>query len=100
MAYGALVHALESFVGFDPARFFANSISHVIDSHLPIERFHAAGRALACSRLSEGQFESQIKWHVESDLNPFTRCMVMARSRQGALMIHANRSSTNVEKIL
>lgn len=88
MAYGSLVLALESGLHFAPRLFFAQSISHVLDSHLPMARFQAAGRKFEPSCGTEAVLEALARRHIQLDLNPLMQCMLMSETRQGALKIH------------
>lgn len=70
LAYHVVVHALEGRAGWTPMSRFAATVAHIIDGHLPYQRYNAAGRARAAERVTEGQIESSVREFLLTDLAP------------------------------
>lgn len=70
LAYHVVVRALEGRAGFDPVRRLWLSLRHVVDGHLPYERYRAAGFARAAERASISEVERWVLDWLSTDLNP------------------------------
>ncbi len=79
LAYHVVVHALEGRAGWTPATRFAATISHLINGHLPYQRYHAAGCARAAQGITEGQIEHAIRDFLVTDLSAGSATMSRLR---------------------
>lgn len=80
LAYHVVVHALEGRAGWTPASRFAATVAHLIDGHLPYERYNTAGLARASAGTTEGQIERAVREFLLTDLSPGVRTTSMLSS--------------------
>lgn len=69
-AYHVVVHALEARAGWKPVSRFASMVTHVINGHLPYERYHAAGIARRRDGMTEGMVGRTVSEWLDEDANP------------------------------
>ncbi|MDN2703137.1 helix-turn-helix domain-containing protein [Janthinobacterium sp. SUN100] len=70
LAYHVVVHALEGRAGWTPMARFASAVSHVIQGHLPYQRYHAAGVARSPKGSAPGVIERLVNDFLATDINP------------------------------
>lgn len=70
LAYHVVVNALEGKSGWTPMMRFSSAISHVINGHLPYQRYHAAGKASLQANTGAGVVERMVKDFLATDINP------------------------------
>lgn len=70
LAYHVVVHALEGRAGWTPMARFASAVSHVIQGHLPYQRYHAAGMARSPKGSAPGVIERLVNDFLATDINP------------------------------
>ncbi|MDQ8020876.1 MAG: helix-turn-helix domain-containing protein [Moraxellaceae bacterium] len=69
-AYHVVVNALEARAGWKPVSRFASVVTHVINGHLPYERYHAAGIARRRDGMTEGMVGRVVSEWLNEDANP------------------------------
>src|SRR5471030_1815490 len=87
LAYHLVVHALEGRAGWTSLSRFASAVTHVINGHLPYERYNVAGRSRASQGATEGQIETAVVELLGLDLTPCVRLISSLTSQ--AVMIGA-----------
>jgi len=87
LAYHLVVHALEGRAGWTSLSRFASAVTHVINGHLPYERYNVAGRSRASQGATEGQIEAAVVELLGLDLTPGVRLISSLTSQ--AVMVDA-----------
>lgn len=97
LAYHVVVHALEGRAGWTPMSRFAAAVAHVINGHLPYERYNAAGQARAAEGMTEGQIEGAIREFLLTDLSLGVRTTSMLSSPEVVVAAYnAYNASANI----
>jgi AraC-like DNA-binding protein len=79
LSYHVVIHAMEARSGWTSHSRFAAAIGHVIDGHLPHERYLLAGRARKREGIGEDSIERMVKDWMMTDLNPALQILTSFR---------------------
>lgn len=97
LAYHTVVHAVEAASGWTPQSRFSSAVSHVINGHLPYERYRAAGRARRVANTGSDAVEHLIEDWLATDLNPAIQLIRSMNQTQKALQAYnAYNASANL----
>ena len=85
LAYHAVVNAMEARSGWTPNPGFAASVAHVVDGHLPYQRYYKAGTSRRADGAREGVVERLISEWMATDLNPAVQIIGNLKRRSSAI---------------
>jgi AraC-like DNA-binding protein len=90
MPYHTLTRSLESaaYAPLKAREVFSNAVGHVLNGLVDMDRHHRAGRLAGERLLSESTMAEIVADQLRLDMNPFMQCMLRARTRAGALLVH------------
>lgn len=79
LSYHVVIHAMEARSGWTSDTRFAAAVGHVIDGHLPHERYLLAGRDRKREGIGEDSIERMVKDWMMTDLNPALQILTSFR---------------------
>lgn len=88
--YHSLSRSLESavFAPLTTSQIFSDAVGHVLNGFVDTDRYQLAGRLAGAKSISESALAVIVSDQLQFDMNPFVQCMLRARSRRGALLVH------------
>ena len=97
LAYHTVVHAVEAASGWTPQSRFSSAVSHVINGHLPYDRYLTAGRARKGAKTGLDAVEHLVEDWLATDLNPAIQLIRSMNQTQKALQAYnAYNASANL----